>query len=198
MKKLVIATFNEHKVKEYMAMLPKLELDYCCLKDYPNACPPEENGKTLEENAIIKAKYAAKITGQWALGDDTGLEVMALGGAPGIFSARYAGKEHDYEANNNLLLKNMQNFHGDSRAARFVCVIALASPLGKVDIVKGILNGLILESPRGRGGFGYDSLFQVCGSNLSLAELSPNTKNSISHRRMALDKIAPLLQKISV
>ena len=197
MNTLVIASFNLHKIAEYKAMLPSIPLEYRCLKDYPGAVSPDENGKTLKENALIKAKYAAEFTGRWAMGDDTGLEVAALGGAPGIFSARYAGPECRAEDNNRLLIENLKNFSGAERKARFVCCIALVSPEGEIYCAEGSVEGRIAERHSGSGGFGYDSLFIPDGFSCSYADMSADKKNSISHRRRALSLIVPYLKIIA-
>lgn len=197
MKKIILATFNPHKTEELKAMLPPLNLIYKSLLDYPGAVTPEETGKTLRENALIKAKAAAKFTNEWAMADDTGLEVMCLDGAPGIFSARYAGEQGNAEENNKLLLANMADIPKGKRGARFVCVIALASPEGETYIEEGILNGSIITEPRGLGGFGYDCLFEPEGEDLTLAQLGKDGKNAMSHRYCALQKIIPVLRKIA-
>lgn len=197
MNTLVIASFNPHKIAEYKAMLPSLPLEYRCLRDYPMAVSPAENGRTLQENAMIKAGYAAALTGRWAMGDDTGLEVAVLGGVPGIFSARYAGPECNAEDNNRLLLENLRHFTGDERKARFVCCIALVSPAGEKHCVSGVVEGRIAGKHSGIGGFGYDSLFIPDGFSCSYADMSAAEKNSISHRRRALDLAVPYLKQIA-
>jgi len=197
MNTLVIASFNPHKIAEYKAMLPSLPLEYRCLRDYPMAVSPAENGRTLQENAMIKAGYAAALTGRWAMGDDTGLEVAVLGGAPGIFSARYAGPECNAEDNNRLLLENLRHFTGDERKARFVCCIALVSPAGEKHCVSGVVEGRIAGKHSGIGGFGYDSLFIPDGFSCSYADMSAAEKNSISHRRRALNLAVPYLKQIA-
>jgi len=196
MKKLLIATFNPNKAREYQEMLSGIHLECMCLKDFPNAVSPLENGKSLEENALIKARYAASFTGLWSLGDDTGLEVFSLGGAPGIYSARYAGPECNPQKNNRLLLENLKGKTGNERKARFVCSLALVSPVGKEKTISGITDGMILEHPAGSGGFGYDSLFLPDGFSVSYAEMSAETKNSLSHRFKALKLLIPDLKKI--
>lgn len=194
---LNIATFNAHKAKEYEAIVKKsgLPFEVRCLKDCANASSPEETGKTLLENAIIKARYSAAITCQLSLGDDTGLEVSVLGGAPGIYSARYAGEECDPVKNSELLLRNMSGFSGNDRNARFVCAIALAYPDGNVETVVGSVSGRITEDHRGTGGFGYDSLFLPDGYDQTYAEMSSDKKNAISHRAKAMRLLIPLLEK---
>lgn len=192
-KVLVIATFNPHKVLELRAILPCLGL---CLKDlsaFPGAVPAEEDGRTLEENAVKKALAAARFTGQPALADDTGLEVDALGGAPGVFSARYAGASASYAENNARLLAELSGVPPEKRGARFACVTALALPGGTLKISRGTLEGRIALAPRGAGGFGYDPLFEVGAGPGTLAELSPAEKNALSHRAAALKGLLPAL-----
>lgn len=195
MKKIVIATFNKNKAREYGEMMSGLPLDIVCLEDYKKAVSPEENGSTFQENALIKARYAAEFTGEWALGDDTGLEVQALGGEPGIYSARYAGLECNPVDNCRLLLEKMRGFAKDRRSARFVCCLALAIPGGKEYCVHGIVPGMITERHFGSGGFGYDSLFLPDGYDRTFAQMLPEEKNSISHRSRALQQMLPIIEE---
>ena len=195
MKKIVIATFNKNKAREYGEIMAGLPLDIVCLEDYKNSVSPEENGKTFQENALIKARYAAELTGEWALGDDTGLEVQALGGEPGIYSARYAGPECNSDDNCSLLLAKMQGLAKIERSARFVCCLALAIPGGNNYFVHGIVPGLITESHFGSGGFGYDSLFLPDGHDKTFAQMLPEEKNAISHRRKALQLMLPIIEE---
>ena len=188
MPQILIATANKHKAEEIAALLPKGP-EYKNLKDFPQLVMPEENGVTLEENAALKAVSAAKQSGLWTLADDTGLEVDALGGAPGVYSARYAGKERDYPANNAKLLAELAKLPKASRAARFRTVAALASPDGKVTLAEGRLEGIIGFLLHGENGFGYDPLF-VLPDGRTLAELLFKEKNSISHRHAAMTAMA--------
>ncbi len=193
MKKiLVLATFNAHKAAEILAILPRLRLEPRTLADFPGAAPAEEDGLTLEENAVKKAAAAAGFTGEWALADDTGLEVDALGGAPGVRSARFAGGSSSPAANNALLLSRLEEVPPERRTARFVCVVALASPEGKVFTAKGLLEGRITDGARGGAGFGYDPLFELPDGR-TLAELSEAEKNAVSHRARALAGLLPRL-----
>lgn len=181
MKKLLIATGNVHKAEELAALVPELGIKYLTLRDFPEFQPPPEDGLTLAENAAIKARAAAMNCRLWALADDTGLEVDALGGAPGVFSARFAGPECDYGANNKKLLAQMAGIK--KRTARFRCVMALCSPDGANVITEaGVLEGVIADTPRGDNGFGYDPLFIPENSALTLAEMTSAQKNAISHR----------------
>lgn len=195
--KLLIATANRHKAEEIAALLPALGLEYRTLADYPAVVMPEETGSTLEENARLKAVSAARQAGVWTLADDTGLEVDALGGAPGVYSARYCGRERDYEGNNRKLLAEMERLGWKDVSARFRCVVCLSSPEGKASCVEGSLEGEIIPSPRGTAGFGYDPVFLVKGLGKTLAELSFEEKNRLSHRNAALAKAAPRLSQLA-
>lgn len=190
MKQLVFATNNPHKLQEIRAILGSDFLvkglcDIGCTEDIP------ETADTLEGNAAIKARYVKEHYGYDCFADDTGLEVTALGGAPGVYSARYAGPGHDSAANVALLLENMKN--EDDRTARFRTVIALTEGDG-IKEFEGIVNGRIIESLRGDGGFGYDPVFMPDGYDMTFAELSAEEKNSISHRGRA---VAALLQYLT-
>jgi len=195
MTDLIIATFNSHKAGEIKKILPELGFNIRTLSDFDGAEAPEENGKTVRENALIKARAAASFTGGLCLADDTALEVRALGGAPGIYSARYAGTGHDAEANNLKLLGEMSG--KSDRAARFLCCVAVVSPGGGEYLFEGELKGDIAFSPRGSGGFGYDPLFIVSGTGMTVAEIGEEKKNGISHRSRALRAALPLLLKLS-
>lgn len=196
MKTIVIATRNENKITEIKAIVGDLKFNFKCVKDFPEVEEVEEDGKTLSENAIKKAKITALKTGFWALADDTGLEVDYLNGAPGVFSARYAGLGCSYSENNAKLLSALKGVDSDLRTAAFKCVIALSSPKGDVITVEGILPGAITQSPKGTNGFGYDPIFMVDGKNKTMAELSSEEKNNLSHRAKAIKKIAPYLHKL--
>jgi XTP/dITP diphosphohydrolase len=182
--KLVIATRNAHKLGEIRALLDQPDVQLLSALDFPDLPDVVEEGATFAENAVKKAVTLSAATGCWALGDDSGLEVDALGGAPGVFSARYAGEPTDYHANNQKLLRNLAG--QTNRRARFVCALALSSPTGTHRRVEGECPGTILESPRGAGGFGYDPLFVPDGFQQSFAEMHPELKNAISHRGRAL------------
>ncbi len=193
---LVIATFNRHKLEEISAILPGLRAVLKALSDFPGASPAVEDGLTLEENAVKKALQAARFTGLPALADDTGLEVDALGGAPGVRSARYAGESADGAANNALLLSALAGVPAERRSARFACVTALALPGGGVKTSRGTLEGRIAEAPRGENGFGYDPLFLVGSGPRTLAEMSAAEKNALSHRAAALRGLLPDLLRL--
>ena len=193
---LVIATFNPHKLLEIRAILPPLPLALKALSDFPGAAPADEDGATLEENAVKKALAAARFTGLWALADDTGLEVDALGGGPGVRSARYAGEKASAAENNARLLSSLAGLPPAGRSARFACVTALASPSGELKVSRGTLEGRITSGARGGKGFGYDPLFEVSGGVRTLAEFTEAEKNSVSHRALALKGLLPELLRL--
>ena len=176
--RLVLATHNPAKVREISEMLPRFEVS-------GEDSAAEETAATFAGNALIKARaVAARHAGSWVLADDSGLVVNALGGAPGVRSARYAGRDGDTPANNALLLKNLEGVA--DRSAAFVCAMALIAPDGAEHVVEGRCEGRILTAPRGKGGFGYDPLFVPEGGELTFAELPAEEKNRISHRARAL------------
>jgi XTP/dITP diphosphohydrolase len=194
---LVIASTNMHKVREFRTMLkPLARFDLLSLHDFPDYTPPEETGNTFEENASLKAEHAAKTLNRWVIADDSGLIVPALNGAPGIFSARYAGQDATDLDNRKKLLDEIQHLMEEDRQAFFECAIAIASPEGLKKCAKGTCEGTLLNKDRGGSGFGYDPLFIKHGYNKTFAELSESIKNRISHRRKALDKVLSLLESI--
>ena len=156
------------------------------MKDFPDLPEVIEDGATFEDNAIKKAVTIARLTEMWTIADDTGLEVDALGGEPGVYSARYAGEPVSYEANNAKLLSALVGTK--DRTARFRCVIALSSPSGDARTVEGRCEGSIIDALRGDGGFGYDPLFEPVGYGQTFAEMDIDEKNRISHRAVALQK----------
>lgn len=186
MPRIVIATQNENKVMEIKEMLQGTGVEAVSLKDLDIDVDVVEDGKTFEENAYKKANEIMKITGMPTLADDTGLEVYALNGAPGVYSARYAGAHGDYAGNNKKLLKELQNVPDDKRGARFVTVMILLYPDMKKVTAMGEIEGYIGHEPKGSNGFGYDPLFMVPELNKSFAQLGIAEKNSISHRGRAL------------
>lgn len=186
MTTLVLATRNPHKVEELAAMLTGLPVTVLSFTDFPDMPEVVEDGETLEENAAKKAVEVAAFTGLPALADDTGLEVDALGGAPGVRSARYSGEGADAPRNNLKLLSELSGVSGPARSAAFRCVVALALPGGEVRTVEGATRGVILEAERGEGGFGYDPLFLPDGHDRAYAEMSADEKNAISHRGKAV------------
>jgi XTP/dITP diphosphohydrolase len=184
--KLLIATRNRHKLNEIRAILDTPGLHVVSSFEYPDVSEVVEDGRTFEENAIKKAVSLAQATGLWSLADDSGLEVDALNGAPGVYSARYAGEPVSYSANNAKLLHELAG--QVNRRGRFRCAIALSSPRGAARVVDGRCEGHIANSVRGSLGFGYDPLFVPEGFTQTFAEMDPRTKNEISHRARALAK----------
>jgi len=195
-RNLLIATRNSKKKRELQTILGSWDVKLLSLDDIEEMPEIEEDGATFTENATKKAKTISALSGLITLADDSGLEVDALGGAPGIFSARFAGIDADDEKNNRKLLTLMQDIKEVNRSARFVCVIAIATPEGIVQTAQGVCTGKIELARRGQGGFGYDPLFIPSGFSESLAELSDAEKNKISHRGKALQEAKPLLQQI--
>lgn len=184
MRKLLIATHNQGKVREYRELLADLPVEVTFLDEMGITTEVEETGESFAENAVLKALGYAEMTGLWTWADDSGLEVDALGGEPGIYSARYGNLLSEQERYNYLLARLIAVPDGQ-RAARFRCVIALALPDGDAFTASGALEGAITFAPRGTNGFGYDPVFQIEHSNLTLAEISPEIKNAISHRARA-------------
>jgi XTP/dITP diphosphohydrolase len=192
---LVIATNNRHKFEEIAALLSDLPVKLIPLSAYPDAPELKEEGRTYSENAISKARTVAGFTRKWALADDTGLEVTALNGAPGVYSARYAGEGVTFADNRRKLLKELTGIPWERRTARFRCVMALVEPSGKEMLTEGAVSGYITEEERGTGGFGYDAVFYRPDSGKTFAELSSEEKNRISHRARAAEKVKVYLRK---
>ncbi len=199
---ILLATSNKHKVKELLKILPVKTksgkvLVYKTLADFPNLPPIIEDGKTLEDNAKIKAVFGVVHTGLITLADDTGLIVDYLNGAPGVNSARYAYSDRcDNKANNEKLLKELSGVSGAKRSAHFKAIAALAMPTGQLFIEEGKVEGRILTDYKGTGGFGYDALFFVPKYKKTLAEMTENEKNEISHRGAAFRKISKYLLEL--
>ena len=191
--KLVLATHNSHKQREMNTILSHLGIIIVGLDDFPQIGDIEETGSTLLENSLIKARTVHKITGLPALADDTGLEVDALDGAPGVFSARYAGNDPSYEDNVNKLLFELQDLPLEKRSARFKTVISFVD--GNAELLsEGVIQGIITLSSRGAKGFGYDPVFQPNSYDKTFAEMGQNEKNLISHRAIALEKMKKKLE----
>ncbi len=191
-QEVVIASNNQHKIVEIKSILGNYFANFYSLKEKNIDIEIEENGKTFFDNALIKAKTISKLTGLPALGDDTGLMVDALDGAPGVYSARFAGPEHDDDANNTLLLKKLDGVK--NRTARFETVIVLYYPDDTYVTAKGVAEGEIAEKRCGTRGFGYDSLFYSYDLGKTFAEGSLEEKNSISHRGRALKQLKTILE----
>ncbi len=195
---VVLATRNQHKKQELVALLKDLDIAIRTLDDFPEAPDVVEDGDTCEANAMKKAVEIAGFTGLPAVADDTGLEVDALGGRPGAFAARYAGENASYEDNCRKLLQELQGVPPAQRGARFVTVAAIAFPGGKTMSAKGVLDGVIAEATTGSHGFGYDPVFFLPEYHQTLAQLSPDVKNRISHRARAFAQAKMLLQQMIV
>lgn len=195
LKELVLATRNRDKAAEIAVLLGDLGIRIRTLADFPEAPDVVEDGETCEANAVKKAAAIARYTGLPAVADDTGLEVEALGGQPGVYAARYAAANATYEDNWRKLLRELQGIPREKRRARFVTVAAVAWPSGEVKVVEGVLEGVIAEAPSGTHGFGYDPVFLVPELGKSLAQLAPEEKNRVSHRARAFGKIKELLER---
>lgn len=193
-RELVLATRNRHKGAELAVLLADLPIQIRTMDEFPEVPDVVEDGDTCEANAIKKARAVSQATGLLAVADDTGLEVDALGGRPGVFAARYAGLQATYEDNWRKLLDEMTGVPRDRRTARFVTVAAVALPSQVVEVTTGRLDGLIAEEPAGARGFGYDPVFYVPELGKTLAELSSEEKNRISHRAKAFAQVRDLLQ----
>jgi XTP/dITP diphosphohydrolase len=194
-KKLVLGTRNQGKLIEFRALLADGDVTLLSWKDFDYPFSVVEDGKTFWENAFKKAELTARITGEVSIADDSGLEIQYLDQRPGIFSARYAGPDAGDEENNLKVLKELEGIPLLERGARFVCALAIYSPDGKWDWVEGECKGVIIDSFRGKNGFGYDPLFLVPDLGKTFAELSQEEKNRISHRARAMEKLRPLLKK---
>jgi XTP/dITP diphosphohydrolase len=192
--RLVLATHNAHKVRELRdilrPLLPGLHASDVVGAGDVGAEPPVEDGVTFAENALIKARALAAATGLPAVADDSGLCVDVLGGAPGVFSARWSGQHGDDLANLKLLLAQLAEVPAQHRGAHFACAAALVTPSGTEVVEEGTMPGVLLTAPRGDGGFGYDPILQPAGENRSAAELTPEEKNAISHRGKAFRALA--------
>lgn len=189
--KIIFATSNEGKMKEIRMILKDYNIQ--SMKEAGIDIDIVEDGSTFEENAIIKAKTIMEMTGKVVLADDSGLEVDALDKAPGIYSARFLGKDTSYEIKNNYILDKLKDVPWEKRSARFVCVIACALPEGEIFTTKATIEGFIGYEIKGKNGFGYDLIFWVPEYECTSAELTPEIKNKISHRGKALEKMKVLL-----
>ncbi|HMS82268.1 MAG TPA: XTP/dITP diphosphatase [Nitrospira sp.] len=194
-KELVLATRNPDKGRELAVLLEGLGIRIRTLAEFPAVPEVEEDGETCEANAIKKAREVARSTGLPSVADDTGLEVEALGGRPGVFAARYAGEHATYEDNCRKLLRELERVPREARRARFLTVAAIAFPSGDIHITQGSLEGMIAEHPIGDRGFGYDPVFLVPEFRKSLAQLTIEEKNCISHRAKAFAQVRAWLEQ---
>lgn len=186
MKKILFATTNQGKLKEIRSILADLDCTIVSLKDAGITSQVEENGQTFEENARIKATAFAKESGMMTFADDSGLEVDYMDKAPGVYSARFLGEDTSYDIKNQYIIEKLSTAKEEERTARFVCAICCAMPDGTVYETKGVIEGMIAHAPAGENGFGYDPIFYVPKYGKTTAELSPEHKNEISHRGLAL------------
>jgi XTP/dITP diphosphohydrolase len=194
MRALLLATTNRHKLDEYRAILSDLPFTLLSLHDIQLDMDVEETGTTFRENAELKARAYAHASGLLSLADDSGLEIDALGGAPGVYSARFAGLDATYEQRFDILLAQLRDVPVAQRTARFRCVISLAEPSGYLRSVDGTIEGVIADAPRGNNGFGYDPIFLVPALGQTTAEITPEHKNQISHRGRAARLARELLE----
>lgn len=194
--KIILATQNKGKIRELQELLVDENIEVLSLLDIKDWEDVEENGETFAENAALKANAAVKKTGLTALADDSGLEVDALDGAPGVYSARFAGEPKDDERNNDKLLQLLESVPDDRRQARFRCALVVATPEGEEFLTEGTVEGQIMRERRGSDGFGYDPLFFVPEYARTMAELSLAEKNKLSHRAQAFRKAIPILQAL--
>jgi XTP/dITP diphosphohydrolase len=193
-RELVLATRNRHKITELVALLGELDVTIHTLDDFLDAPEVIEDGDTCEANAVKKARTIADFTGLPAVADDTGLEVDALGGRPGVYAARYAGEDATYEDNCRKLLHELEGVSLERRTARFLTVAAIALPSDGIRVAQGALNGMIAEKSTGALGFGYDSVFLIPELGKTLAQLPADHKNRISHRAKAFTKMREIVK----
>ncbi|HHX61178.1 MAG TPA: RdgB/HAM1 family non-canonical purine NTP pyrophosphatase [Epulopiscium sp.] len=200
MKTIILATQNKDKVKEVKQIMSDMNINIITMQEAGIDIDVVEDGETFEANAIKKAEEIMKISGQIVLADDSGLEIDYFDKAPGVYSARYLGKDTPYQEKNAIILERMKEAPESKRGARFVCAIAAAFPdkkmLDQTIVTKGIIEGRIGDQPRGSGGFGYDPIFYPEGFDTSTADISPELKNKISHRGRALEDMKIQLKRI--
>jgi len=196
MRKLLVATRNAGKVREYRQLLADLPLEITYLDAEGIDLDVEETGESFAENAVLKATAYAQVSGLWTWADDSGLEVDALNGAPGIRSSRYAGPGASDEDRYRRLLRELEGVPWEKRTARFRCVVAIATPTGEVRTAEGSCEGVIAFEPRGSHGFGYDPVFFLPERGCTMAQLPPEVKNRISHRGQAAQAAKQLLQEM--
>ncbi|MGK9267174.1 XTP/dITP diphosphatase [Bacillus inaquosorum] len=194
MKEAIIATHNPGKVKEFKEILEPKGYDVKSLAEIGFTEEIEETGHTFEENAILKAEAVAKAVNKIVIADDSGLSIDNLGGRPGVYSARYAGEQKDDRANIDKVLSELKGIGKEQRTARFRCALAVSIPGEETKTVEGHVEGYIAEEPRGEYGFGYDPIFIVKDKDKTMAELTSDEKNKISHRADALKKLSKLLE----
>lgn len=192
---IILATNNKSKVKEISEMMSGSDITFESLADAGINVEVEETGTTFEENALLKAREICKLSGKPTISDDSGLEIDALDGAPGIYSSRYMGEDTSYDIKNNALIEKLENVADPDRTARFRCCMALVLPDGREFVTEGTMEGIIAREPKGINGFGYDPILFIPEYNRTSAELSSEEKNNISHRGEALRKMIEVIKK---
>lgn len=192
---IILATNNKSKVKEISEMMSGSDITFESLADAGINVEVEEIGTTFEENALLKAREICKLSGKPTISDDSGLEIDALDGAPGIYSSRFMGEDTSYDIKNNALIEKLENVADPDRTARFRCCMALVLPDGREFVTEGAMEGIIAREPKGINGFGYDPILFIPEYNRTSAELSSEEKNNISHRGEALRKMIEVIKK---
>lgn len=195
MKKIIFATTNKNKIREVNMMMEGFDVKLIPMSEMGIDVDIEETGTTFEENAIIKAKAICDLTGEIALADDSGLEVDYLDGAPGVYSSRFLGEDTPYEIKNDYIIDKLKDAKGDERSARFACAMAMVFPDGEVETCYGTIEGLIGYEQRGTNGFGYDPIVYVPEYEMTTGEMTPQLKNSISHRGKALEQMKEVMKR---
>ncbi len=196
MERVIFATRNKGKMKEIRMILDGLGVPVVSMEEAGIAAEIDENGKSFEENAVLKAKAVMKLTGETVLADDSGLEIDYLNGEPGIYSARYMGEDTSYDVKNTAILQKLDGVPEEKRTARFVCAIACAFPDGTVLTSRGVMEGMIGYEIKGENGFGYDPIFYLPECGCTSAEISPEKKNELSHRGKALRQMKEQLRRL--
>lgn len=193
-RRIVLASRNRKKSAEIAELLAPYGIEVVSVAEFPEAADVVEDGETFAENARKKASETARALSRWTIGEDSGLEVEALGGAPGVYSARYSGPDATDESNNEKLLRELAGVPAEQRGARYVCHVALADPEGRIRCeATGTCRGRIITEPRGTGGFGYDPLFLIPEYHRTFGELGPAAKRHLSHRARAFERFIPQL-----
>ncbi|HAR92209.1 MAG TPA: non-canonical purine NTP pyrophosphatase [Eubacterium sp.] len=195
MKKIIFATTNKNKIREVNMMMEGFDVELIPMADMGIDVEIEETGTTFEENAIIKAKAICEMTGEIALADDSGLEVDYLDGAPGVYSSRFLGEDTPYEIKNDYIIEKLKDAKGKERSARFACAMAMVFPNGDVETCYGTIEGLIGYEQKGTNGFGYDPIVYVPEYEMTTGEMTPQLKNSISHRGKALEQMKEVMKR---
>ena len=195
MKKIIFATTNKNKVREVNMMMEGFDVELVPMTDMGIDVEIEETGTTFEENAIIKAKAICEMTGEIALADDSGLEVDYLDGAPGVYSSRFLGEDTPYEIKNDYIIEKLKEAKGKERSARFACAMAMVFPNGDIETCYGTIEGLIGYEQKGTNGFGYDPIVYVPEYEMTTGEMTPQLKNSISHRGKALEQMKEVMKR---